>query len=237
MKCHNRSPVPQWTSSRYGTATHAPEAGTLLGYTGWFPQGYMTSPDSGGKIVSTHGSAGNANTCATCHVARFAVTDAKNNLMFQATGHTFNATPCLDSLGRPLMGSGCSVQKMSFKSCTAGGCHGSEAAARSALTTATTRIETLVEELQAMVDKVPPAEKTALKFTVARGALFNISVAEGGDGAEVLNRIGINPIAGPAAHNPFLIEQLLTNSIKAVQATYGVAPSANLVLSNTLQQH
>lgn len=241
MKCHNRGQVANLASSR-GTSPHAPETGTLLGYAGWFVDGMMTPPSQGGAIIATHGSEANANTCATCHVARYQVTDDKG-LVLQATGHTFNATPCLDSLGRPLASSNsCDVSKRSFKSCVAGGCHGSEAVARSALVTATNRIQTLAEAILDMYKYPQIAADTVPKVkNVARGALFNANIAAGGHAEEVFQRIGGNVYAGPAAHNPFLMEQLLTNSIKAMQKQYPtiLTPSATegLVLDNILQQH
>lgn len=241
MKCHNRSQVANLASSR-GMIPHAPETGTLLGYAGWFVDSLMTPPSQGGAVIATHGSAANANTCATCHVSRYQVTDA-NGLVLQATGHTFNATPCLDSLDRPLAkDNNCDASRRSFKSCVASGCHGSEAVARSALVTATNRIQTLAETILDMY-KNPTIAADTLKSVknVARGAMFNARIASGGHSEEVLDRMGGNIYAGPTAHNPFLLEQLLTNSIKAMQKQYPTiltpATTKGLVLDNILQKH
>lgn len=235
MKCHNRNNFPtSWGSAR-STISHAPETGTLLGYAGWFPPG-MTPPSQGGAIVGTHGSAANTKMCATCHVSRMAVNDSANNLIFQATGHTFNAIPCLDSKGRPLAGASCDYSQASFASCTASGCHGSQDAARNALVTAKTRIKGLVDELAGMLAQVPDSEKTVLKFTVARGAMFNLSMVHGGHNGEVSERLEVDSLNGPVAHNPFLLEQLLTNTIKAMQTQYPyVTASKGLVLDNVLK--
>ncbi len=235
MKCHNRSNSISWSSTR---GSHAPETGTLFGYAGYFPPGFMTSPQAGGTaIIGTHGSTANPGLCATCHVANYAVNDSKNNLILQAVGHTFNAIPCLDSQGRPL-GTGCTdFSQMSFRACTGSGCHGSEAAARGALTTANTRIANLIDQLKKQIAKVPSTELVAPKQNSARGAQFNISVATAGHGAEVLDRIGYVETAGQVAHNPFLIESLLTNSIKAITAQYGVTPDKGFDLTPQLQKH
>jgi hypothetical protein len=47
------------------------------------------------------------------------------------------------------------------------------------------------------------------KYTSAEGAQFNAALARTG---------------GAVAHNPFLIEQLLTASIKQMQQDYGILP-------------
>ncbi len=59
-------------------------------------------------------------------------------------------------------------------------------------------------------------------LTVGEGAAFNVSVA-GKPGA--------------VAHNPFLLEALLTQSIQALKAQYNLTSTPGIVLTNTLQGH
>ncbi|NNM34036.1 MAG: hypothetical protein HKO53_13265 [Gemmatimonadetes bacterium] len=130
---------------------------------------------------------------------------------------------------------GLSETERSFEGCTAAGCHGSPQAALSALTTASLRLETLVDELESLLAQVDPNGEDAggeidaadPTFTVAEGAFFNMELAAfGGEGRP-------DPLlefAGSATHNPFLTEQLLISSISAVEDEYGVSASPTLDL-------
>lgn len=232
-QCHNRRTVPDPNSS-HGLHPHSPEAALLEGDVGWFPPGLNVDR---GQIIATHGSEANPNYCATCHVNAFEVTDPESgDHVFNATGHLFAAVPCLDAQGVPTPGDcGLSETERSFEGCTAAGCHGSPQAALSALTTASLRLETLVDELESLLAQVDPNGEDAggeidaadPTFTVAEGAFFNMELAAfGGEGRP-------DPLlefAGSATHNPFLTEQLLISSISAVEDEYGVFASPTLDL-------
>lgn len=231
MRCHQRRGVPAATSSR---GPHSPEGPTLLGIAGYRPANMANAPAA---IVATHGSpTANSKMCATCHVARFTVNDPKTGgFMFQATGHLFTAIPCLDSVGRPTTAS-CSDDQRTFKACAASGCHGTGDVAKSAMYTAEQRIQTLGTTLNAQLVKVKaqfPGEysTTDNKITTAEGATFNLAMA--GAWNKTTGVFDVN--VGAVVHNPFLIETLLTNSIKQLTTDYGV-PTANVVnLNNVLK--
>lgn len=238
-RCHNRRSEPDPGSS-HGLHPHAPETGLLEGDVGWFPPGLQVDR---GQIVATHGSEANPSLCATCHVNAFTVTDQETgDFVFNATGHLFTAIPCLGPDGVPVPGD-CplSTTDRSFDGCTAAGCHGSETAAFSALTTGTLRIQVLAEELVGLLTQVDAnldgaggeIDANDPTFTIAEGAFFNYALAEFPDepGTRVDDRL---VFAGSTVHNPFLMEQLLISSIQAVEAEYGVTPSASLVLTPVL---
>ena len=215
--CHNRRTVPDPNSS-HGLSPHAPETALLAGDAGWFP------PDAEidqGQILPTHGSASNAKLCATCHVNSFTVTDeATGDFVFSATGHLFNAIPCLDDRGIPTQGEcGITTAERSFAGCTEAGCHSSQDNAALALSGASTRIEQNATELLALLEAVDPGLEEAggeidasdPTFTVAEGAFFNYNLATFG-----------NDTRGAATHNPYLTEALLIASIQAVMDTYEI---------------
>lgn len=213
MKCHQRVAVPDPTSTR---GPHSPEGETLLGTAGWWPPG----TDLSDTIVATHGSSANPQLCVTCHVSSFSVTDpTTGNLTFQATGHLFVAIPCLDNTGKPTTGS-CSISQRTFAACTGSGCHGTPQVAMSAFQADTARLALLDSALNSQLVKIPASEFAASSvLTTAKGAKFNLQLAE-------------EP--GAVVHNPFLMEALLTASIKQVQLTYGIAPKINVDLTNIL---
>lgn len=217
MKCHQRRAVPDQASSR---GPHSPEGETVLGIAGWFPPNM-----AGTKVLSSsHGDPSrNTKLCATCHVARFTVNDPKTgSFMFQATGHLFDAIPCLDAQGLPTTAT-CADAQRTFKACTGSGCHSSETVARSAKFTAEQRVAGLVATLNAMIAKIPTTEfKTGdNKITTGEGAKFNVGLAAKG---------------GTEIHNPFLIEALLTASIKQITTDYGIAPTSQIPLNNVLSR-
>ncbi len=216
MKCHHYRAVPDPTS---GGGPMSPQGPLLLGSAGW------RSPDFGPAdttIRGTHGSSGNPNLCVTCHVAPMKVTDAAGNLVLNSSGHLFVAIPCLDSLGRPTTNDSCDESQRSFAACTASGCHGDQAAARSAFDVAEARIAALVTELNAMVAQVPSSEfSTADSVTITAG-----------EGAKFNARLGA--MTGSPVHNPFLMEELLTASIQQLEKTYGIKPTSNITLQNIL---
>ncbi len=68
--------------------------------------------------------------------------------------------------------------------------------------------------------------------TVAEGAFFNAQLAFTndrewwGDGYLWGEHFGAHKASGEGVHNPFILEALLTASIRAVQDRYGITPSA-----------
>lgn len=203
MRCHNRRGTPEG----FG-APHSPEGPLLLGLGGWWPPNLEYSP---GDIVGTHGSGANPRLCAGCHVTDYRMTDAQG-LVLRATGHSFEAIPCVDASGIPTGAATCALTERSFRSCT-DGCHGSEVAARSALIVARQRIDNLVATIQPMLAQIPSSEfGQAGRYTTADGSRFNMQLAQ-------------RP--GSKVHNPFLVEALLLASIRQIRTEYGIAPPAN----------
>lgn len=199
MKCHQKRGQPDPTSSR---GPHSPEGPTLLGTAGWWP------PDFTGPFVSTHGSLEeNPRLCAGCHVNSFEVTDeVTGDFVFSATGHRFEATPCVDAQGVPTAGP-CANSEKTYEACT--DCH-SATVAEQLVDQAETSVAPLIAQLQALVDDVEMNMPTEFdtsdsRYTVAEGSKFNLGLAEA---------------AGAVVHNPFLIRALLNASISAMQDEY-----------------
>jgi predicted CXXCH cytochrome family protein len=199
MKCHQKRGEPDPTSSR---GPHSPEGPTLLGTAGWWPPGLT------GRFVGTHGSLdANPELCAGCHVNRYAITDAATGaFVFNVTGHSFEATPCVDAQGIPVAGP-CTNAEKTYKACV--GCH-AEDVAETLVDGAETDIAPLIAQLQALVDAVQasmPGEFSTSddRYTVAEGSKFNLGLAEA---------------KGSVVHNVFLIRALLNASIAAMQTTY-----------------
>ncbi len=203
MKCHHKRGVPDPTTFR---GPHSPEGPLLLGYGGWWPPNMDFGTDA---IVASHGSERNPGLCAGCHVNRFEVTDeATGDFVFQATGHLFQAIPCLDAQGIPTSGD-CGLQERTFQTCASAQCHDSEAVARSLYTLAETRIEDLATELAALLDQVPASafDPDDGVYSTAEGAQFNVELAA---------------FRGSSIHNPVLMEALLRSSIRQVREDYGL---------------
>jgi predicted CXXCH cytochrome family protein len=199
IKCHQRRPNPQLTSS---SGAHSPQGPTVLGISGWRPAGFAFGD---APMISTHGSEANPQLCAGCHVQSFAVNSTTN-----ATGHLFKATPCMDAATGKPTSDDCPITQQRFKACTASGCHGSEAAARSALIANEARLTALTVEVNRLVALVPKTEfNTAdTQITVGEGAKFNGTLFAG-DGSR-------------GVHNPFLLEALLNASISSLKSTYKI---------------
>ena len=214
MRCHQRNGQAAAPASSY--APMAPEGPVLLGYAGWFPPNY-TGPDT---IVGTHGSEANVNLCVTCHMAKDRVTNAAGALVSNYTGHTFTAAPCLDANGVPTTGD-CEISQRSFAACAASGCHGSPDAARSAMTAVEGRMALLDSALNSQLVQIPSTEFKKTTMNTAIGSKFNLLLSEK---------------AGSSIHNPFLMETLLTSSIKQIQTDYGIAPKISVNLANILPQ-
>lgn len=215
MKCHQRDNRAVAPLSKYGPM--APEGPVLIGQAGWFPPSYTGSTN----IVGTHGSSTNKDLCVTCHMGTTTVTDSAGGFVDNYHGHTFAAAPCLDAKGVPTASGDCDISQRSFAACATSGCHGSPAAARSAMTAVEQRIALLDSALNSQLVKIPASEFSKTSMNTAIGAKFNLQLAEK---------------AGSAIHNPFLIETLLTTSIQQVQKDYGFAPTFNVDLRNILPE-
>jgi predicted CXXCH cytochrome family protein len=224
MKCHNRRSQPDVEAASL-RGPHAPEGPLLLGTAGWWPPGFEPEID---RIVGTHGTGANPRLCATCHVNSYEVTDeVTGDFVFNATGHLFEAIPCVDGSGVPISGAECELEERAFTSCTTAGCHGSEEAARSAYITAKDRIDELVDEVDCLIEQLEMDDPDEFNtsdgvFTLAEGAWFNARLC--GD------------FPGSPIHNPFMTEQLLTASIEAFKDEYGVTcPLSKVSLTRILQ--
>jgi predicted CXXCH cytochrome family protein len=214
MKCHNRRAEPLVTSAQ---GPHSPQGPVLLGNAGWIPPGFQWPA---GALVGTHGSDANPRLCASCHVNSYQVRDAITGAFtFRATGHSFQAIPCVDAQGIPTGQQECAITERSFQSCTS--CHASPAGARSALIVARTRIQRLVDEIQPMIAQIPASEfsTTDNRISTGEGARFNMQLAQE---------------RGSPAHNPFLIEALLIASIRQIELDYGIPRGGTVSLSPEL---
>jgi predicted CXXCH cytochrome family protein len=234
MKCHHKRGQPDLTAQQRGP--HSPEGPVLLGYGGWWPPN-LDMP--GGQIVATHGSERNPKLCAGCHLNKFTVNDpATGNFAFQATGHTFEAIPCLDATGKPVVNGNCAATERTYRTCTGAGCHGSEAVARSAMLTTELRMQSLTDELDRLLRLVQPNWRTCRgsntcgansefnandgRYTTAEGAAFNFD-------------LGMRKSA--AIHNPFLVEALLTATIRQVKTDYNITSPTLVDLELQLKGH
>ncbi|MEX0893559.1 MAG: multiheme c-type cytochrome [Gemmatimonadota bacterium] len=218
MKCHHKRAVPDLARPSYGP--HSPQGPLLLGTdVGWIPPNFAYEP---GSIVATHGTGQNPRLCAGCHVMRSEFTDpATGEFLLNASGHLFKAIPCVNAAGLPTASEDCAPAERTYRSCTAGGCHGSEDAVRSVLGVVRIRLDALETTLNALLEQVPAGEFNDGdgRLSTAEGARFNAQLAA-------------QP--GSAIHNPFLVEALLTASIRQVRAEYAVDGFANITLENVL---
>jgi predicted CXXCH cytochrome family protein len=216
MKCHQKRGSPEPGSTQ---GPHSPEGPLLLGIGGWIPPGFTHAP---GTLIGSHGPGSNPRLCATCHVNDHQLgSKFGGNFAFRATGHSFQAIPCVDADGKPTGARNCSLADRSFRSCT-NGCHSSENAVRSALTVARMRMDGLAATLQVMLAQLP-ASAFAIedgKHSTALGARFNMQL--------------VTAKPGSVVHNPFLMEALLIASIRQVQLDYGIGPASNLSLEPQL---
>ncbi|HEY0304723.1 MAG TPA: cytochrome c3 family protein [Longimicrobiales bacterium] len=208
MRCHHKRGGPELTGNR---GPHSPEGPMLLGEAGWWPPAMPIEP--GTRIIGTHGSSANPRMCAGCHMQKITATDqVTGQISIPTTGHLFEAIPCLDVNGMPTRSDNCTVAQRTFRTCATSGCHGSEAAARSAFTTVRLRIDSWNNQLKSQLTKIPATETNPNdnRYTTAEGARFNSQLADR---------------SGSVAHNPFLLEALLIGSIQQIQREYNVNPS------------
>lgn len=226
-QCHDKRGNPDPNSS-HGLHPHAPATGLLSGEGGYvFPGSVL----EGQRIIASHGSEGNPQLCATCHVASTTVTDSETGeFVFEAVGHTFNAIPCLDAEGLPVTGDcAFTTAARDFESgCTASGCHsGGADVAQGILLQATIDIKDRHDALMDLLLQVDanldgpggPIDGSAPEFTVAEGAFFNMELAVFG-GPEADRADPLLAYAATAAHNPFLMRALLITSVQEVNAAY-----------------
>jgi hypothetical protein len=214
MKCHYRRAVPEVNSSQ---GPHSPQGPVLLGEAGWLPPNFVYPP---GTLIGSHGSENNPRLCASCHVNSYTVTDKVTGAFsFRATGHSFQATPCVDGNGIPTGAATCAETEKSYKACTT--CHLSEQGARTSLTVARLRLSGLASQIAALLPRIPASEfsTTDNRISTGEGARFNMQLAQE---------------RGSPAHNPFLIEALLLASIKQIELDYGLKVSASVSLEPQL---
>ncbi len=214
MKCHQRN-----ASAVAPASTHAPmspEGPVLLGQAGYFPPSY-TGPKN---IVGTHGTvSANPNLCVTCHMTPKRINNASGALITNYTGHIFLGAPCLDANGVPTTSTSCNITQRDFNACAASGCHGSGAVAMSAMSAVITRLALLDSALSSQIVQIDPAQLKSTTMNSAIGGKFNLLLAEK---------------VGEEVHNPFLMETLLTASIKQIQLDYKIAPKISVDLTNIL---
>lgn len=244
MRCHARRGTP-WSSH----GPHAAQGLLLLDEdVGYRPPGF-SFPDA--ERRNNHGPGNNPRLCATCHVARLTVTDARGDFLLESVGHTFQAASCLDSEGRPIVADDCPATERTFAGCVGSGCHGGEWSARNAYVRVRSRLNTLLDELWADTDGDHVMEAAdggllpqviALGFesdldpeddtmTPAKGALWNAMLAwtddrtQWSDGEVAGAHFSSHPNSGNGVHNPHLLEALLLASIGHVRNVYGAQPN------------
>ena len=242
MKCHMRRGEPEAGRS----TPHAPQGFVVLGIGGYRPSGVVIDTLIG---LTTHASTANPRLCAGCHVNRWTITDpATGGFVFNASGHSFKAIPCLDANGKPNNLETCafSPPARSFKTCVSAGCHATEAIAAGRLASARNDIELLAAQIwtdlnaNQTIDAAPtdggylaiikrdmPLElSNPTVITPARGAEFNVKTF-----AERYS----NGDRSKGVHNPFLARALLGANINELRARY-VLPAPPAAVSALVEQ-
>ena len=246
MKCHYKRGMPDITTFR---GPHAPEGPLLVGTAGAWTD-TMKALIGSDRMEATHGSnTANPLLCAGCHMNRVNYTDATGTTI-NGTGHTFEAIPCVDAGGKPIVNGTCAMTERSFKSCTGAGCHGSEGAARSAVTTAQLRIANLNAELDRTLQKLhtnwrtcrstqPPAATACGGGTgMFNGkATFNLNDGVYTAAEQAAFNWDMGARTTTVIHNPMLVETLLITSIMQLKKDYGVTSAALVDLTPQLKQH
>ncbi|HSJ23436.1 MAG TPA: multiheme c-type cytochrome [Longimicrobiales bacterium] len=241
MKCHYKRGVPDPTTFR---GPHAPEGPVILGEGGWWSNEMMARFPSG-KVESTHGSPNNnPKLCAGCHMNQFQYADATSGQTITSTGHTFEAIPCLDENGKPVVKGTCGLTstERTFQTCTGAGCHGSEGVARSATATVELRIQALTAELDRTLQQINSNWRTCRNNSSCasfRGAPSPFNFVAGSYnsalGAAFNYDMGVRKSA--SIHNPLLVEALLITSIIQVRKDYDLTTSSTVDLTPKLTQH
>jgi predicted CXXCH cytochrome family protein len=236
MKCHHKRGTPDQTTFR---GPHSPEGPVLLGYGGWWPPNLKL--ELGDTAFATHGSERNPKLCAGCHLVRFTVTDPQSgNFQFQSTGHLFLATPCLNAQGLPQPGD-CAPTQRTYRTCVSGGCHATEAVARTLEATAKAEVAVLATALDNLLRQIhtnwntcrtnnscgagSPFNTMDATHTTAEGAAFNWDLAR------YPVKSGV-PEYSSVVHNPPLIKALLTASMTQLRRDYNVTMPPGLVLQD-----
>jgi predicted CXXCH cytochrome family protein len=235
MKCHYKRGVPDPTTFR---GPHAPEGPVILGEGGWWND-EMKARFPSGRVESSHGAiASNPKLCAGCHMNAIQYTDAATGQTLTSTGHTFEAIPCLDANGKPIVKGTCGLTspQRTFQTCTGAGCHGNEGVARSATALVDLRISQLTGELDRTLQQInsnwrtcrnnnscaqfrgqpSPFNFVAGQYTTAQGAAFNFDM-------------GMRKSA--SIHNPLLVEALLITSILQVRKDYSLPAASSIDLA------
>ncbi len=241
MKCHLNRGQP--VAGAHGVTPHAPQGFVLLGTAGYRPAGVAIDTLI---ALTTHASIANPRLCAGCHVNAYDVTDATTGaFVFHSTGHSFRPIPCVDANGQPTSDTTCAYTPAArtFASCTAAGCHGSQAVAASLLAQVRSDIATLADQIWidanhngiidaypadsgylALVQRDHPADlSNATTVTPAQGAEFNVDLFGEGRYANGDKSHGV--------HNPFLARALLAADITELQKVYGYASPSGRVQS------
>jgi predicted CXXCH cytochrome family protein len=226
-QCHDRQAQPDMQGNQEWSQPHSAETALLAGTAGWIPGSGDLTP---GSVTGPHGVSDNPRLCASCHVVSYSNdTDAGT---FYSVGHGFRAAPCVDENGLPTGETGCelSTTARSFQGCASGECHGVGDAALTALNGA---IDRVYDDLLALDDYIgrlgSEIDPDDGRFTAAEGALFNFRLAT--------SRVGFRPnqsteerkraLAAAVAHNPDFIEQLLVETLGALDTAYPAgAPDA-----------
>lgn len=226
--CHDLQPKPDPRPPLEWLTTHSPHAGLMRGDAGWFPTGSGMQP---GDFDHPHTNA--ERLCATCHVSTFSVTDEASGATFVAQGHRFLGAPCVDDAGRPLAAQDCALtaEARAFTGCVS--CH-TEAEAAQLLRSAVSELLPKVRTLAARLFEIDPngagrggeIDPEDSRFTVAEGALFNLSVALSAGGLPPNDERARVALAPAVTHNPTLIETLIDETLAALEAEYGPAVMA-----------
>jgi predicted CXXCH cytochrome family protein len=251
MKCHYKRGAPDPRTFR---GPHSPEGPVIVGTGGWWSDEMRTRFPTG-RVESTHGSpTRNPKLCASCHVNYFQYTDPASGRTVTSSGHTFEAIPCLDANGKPIVKGTCGLTspERTFQTCTAAGCHASQGIARSATATVDLRMSALVAELDRTLQQINPTWRTCRAVTVPgttpqrfgncppfRGAPspFNFAVGDPFNtarGAAFNFDMALRRSA--AIHNPMLVEALLITSIQQVRRDYQLTASSNVDLTPMFTQ-
>lgn len=236
MGCHLYRTAPSGGSSR-GNQPHGPQGAVLLGFAGWRPPTFVYDT---ARIYGSHATTANPNLCAGCHVNRFTVTDpASGNVVFQSTGHLFEAAPCVDAQGKPTGDDSCAftATARNWSACTASGCHANANVAANVFNSARVEIKFLQDILWVDTD----ADRTVDAFPTDQGYLPRIkanttdldpsnSTVTAADGSEFNARLcgeGLHshPDGSFGTHNKFLCQALLAQSAGYLKSIYAFLPS------------
>jgi predicted CXXCH cytochrome family protein len=177
VRCHSREGHPP-ASGITRRGPHAAQGLLVIGEdAGWIPPNFPGGSAEG--IAGTHGTEANPRLCASCHVYMFDVNDAvTGDFVLRSVGHTFEAIGCLDPVtGLPAPGP-CALADRNFKGCAVAGCHGDEAAARSAFTAVRSRMNLLTDLLWTDSDNdsvIDPTDSGVLPQVLAQAIAANDS--------------------------------------------------------------